>query len=56
MSDAEKAIVRADCAEIRERMEELRAIPGFWNGLCQDRRDEFKMFFASVILYENSAQ
>ena len=51
MNEQERAIVRADCDEIAARMEELRGVTTWWAGLSEERRAEFKSFFASVVLY-----
>ena len=56
MNEQERAIVRADCDEIAARMEELRKMPVWWAGLSDERKAEFKNFFASVVLYRNMAR
>lgn len=56
MNEQERAVVRADCDEISVRMEELRGIKSWWQGLSETRQSEFKLFFSSVILYRNAVE
>lgn len=55
MNEQEKAIVRTDCDEVIWRMGEMRSIPGFWTGLSETRKTEYKLFLASMAQYRNNA-
>ena len=56
MNEQEKAIVRADLAEIASRMEELRFVESWWAGLSEMNRNEFKLFAGAVTAYQNQAR
>lgn len=54
MSEEEKAIARSCLEQIEVGMTELREVRTWWQGLSEDRRQEFKDFGASVALYRRS--
>lgn len=48
MNPQETAVVRTDLREIKDRLEELREIQSWWQGLSEEKRNALKGFMADV--------